>query len=295
MSEVIPWKNSLHGGHSKAFCDHAYDNIEDMIEAAIAVGYNVWGVTEHAPRLGSEFLYITEQALGWTVETLEEKFDAYAAHMLEMQKNYKDRITLLRGFECEVVPHDRYIEIMQGYRERYNFQYMVGSVHYVNGTMIDFSPDMFMEGAAKNGGVEGLAVAYYEHIAAMVTALKPEVVGHLDLIRLHAPDEESVATPKVRAAAEATLEVIAQEGAILDINVAGLRKNLGRPYVAPWLLERVKAMDIGVCFGDDSHGIDQVGFGLEETRQYLLENGFESVTTLLPNGTGGVKKEAIAL
>ena len=34
----IPWKNSLHGGHSQAFCDHAFDTIEDT-EHAREVGY----------------------------------------------------------------------------------------------------------------------------------------------------------------------------------------------------------------------------------------------------------------
>ena len=293
-SSIVPWKNSLHGGHSQAFCDHAFDSIEDMTEAAIAEGYNVWGVTEHAPRLSSEFLYITEQAMGWTVETLEEKFDAYAKHMLEMQQVYGDRVTLLRGFECEVVPHDRYVDIMQGYRERYNFQYMVGSVHYVNGSMIDFSEELYQEGVKQHGSIEAFTVAYYEQVAEMVAALKPEVVGHLDLIRLHAPDEDSVSTPKAQAAAEKTLEVIAEQDAILDINMAGIRKSLGRPYVAPWLLERVKAMDIGVCFGDDSHVVDQVGMDLERSRQYLLDHGIDTITTLLPDGDG-VKQERIAL
>jgi len=52
----LPWKVSLHGGHSSAYCDHAASPLRDMIESAITKGYRVFGITEHAPRLGNQFL-----------------------------------------------------------------------------------------------------------------------------------------------------------------------------------------------------------------------------------------------
>ncbi len=35
MSNLIPWKVSLHGGHSGQFCDHAKGSLREIVEAAI--------------------------------------------------------------------------------------------------------------------------------------------------------------------------------------------------------------------------------------------------------------------
>ena len=86
------------------------------------------------------------------------------------------------------------------------------------------------------------------------------------------------------------LEAARDCNAILDINTAGYRKGLGMPYPAPWLLEAASRMGIGVCFGDDSHGIAQVGSGIDEARNYLLENGIDHVTVLTREDGAVVRK-----
>jgi histidinol-phosphatase (PHP family) len=135
-----------------------------------------------------------------------------------------------------------------------------------------------------------LAIAYYEAVAEMVEALRPEVVGHLDLIRLNAGPGARLDTPPIRQAAATALEAIRDCGAILDVNTAGYRKGLGMPYPAPWLIEAAHALEIGFCFGDDSHGIAQVGQGIDQARDYLLENGVDHVTVLTRENGAIVRK-----
>ncbi len=279
-----PWRVSLHGGHSSAYCDHAVDPLEALVEAAIGAGYHTFGITEHAPRLDPALLYPEERALGWDVPTLERHFDAYARESAALVTRYRDRIVLLRGFEAEVVPTGRYARVMRDYRERHAFDYIVGSVHHVRGALIDYDPASCEQITRRCGGREGLAVEYYGLVAEMADALRPEVVGHLDLVRKYAPDDASVATPVIRAAAARALDAIARNGCILDINTAGYRKGFGRPYVAPWLVEAALERGIGLCFGDDSHGVTQVGAGITEAREYLLALGVQHITTLARDG-----------
>lgn len=273
----VHWKVSLHGGHSSDYCDHAFSTLREMLDAAVAYGYETFGVSEHCPRVGEAFLYPTELELGWTVDTLYEKFDQYARDMATIQQEYEGRLRVLRGFETEVVPEDRYIEIMLGLREKYAFEYMVGSVHHIKGSMIDFDQPTFLQVADQLGGVEKLAVRYYEQVGEMVSALQPEVVGHFDLIRKCAPDDASVTTPAVKRVAFKVLEVIKEAGSILDINTAAYRKGLGRPYVAPWLLDAALQLGIPMCFGDDSHCVADVGAGIDDARQYLLQHGITAI------------------
>ncbi len=136
----------------------------------------------------------------------------------------------------------------------------------------------------RNGGPEGLAVAYYATIERMVEALRPDVIGHFDLIKLNVGpagfDPSALTTPRAVAAAERALEAIRGCNGILDLNTAGWRKGLPEPYPAPWVVSRAAAMGIPFCFGDDSHRPSQVGYGIERARDYLLENDVETITSI---------------
>jgi histidinol-phosphatase (PHP family) len=120
------------------------------------------------------------------------------------------------------------------------------------------------------------------------------VVGHLDLIRKNGYLRGDVEAPAVRRAAEATLDVIRKHECILDLNTAGWRKGLDTPYPAPWLVRRAHEAGIPFCFGDDSHGPEFVGSGIDEARQYLLANEVPSVTILTRSGCE-VAREVVPL
>jgi len=275
-----PWKVSLHGGHSGEFCEHAQATLREMLEAAVAAGYTVFGVSEHAPRSQERFVYPGEREKGFDVKRLGEDFEAYAETVFRLAEEFEDRLTVLRGFEAEVVPAETYRDQMLALRKLYGFDYMVGSVHYVCQISIDFSSEEHERAAQAAGGYEASAKRYYDDVAAMIEALRPEVVGHLDLIKLYASDPTVLDAPSVRQAAGRALEAAREYRAILDLNTAGYRKGLGEPYPAPWLVRRAAEMGVGFCFGDDSHSPAQVGSGLDDARAYLRANDVREITTL---------------
>ena len=284
------WKVSLHGGHSGEFCEHARGSLRETIEAAVAAGYRTFGVSEHAPRREERLLYASEREKGYDVERLKRDFDAYAAEVRRLAAEYAGRITVLCGFEAEVVPAAGYRDAMLELQRRHAFDYMVGSVHHVHEIPIDGTKEDFDAAVESCGGLEALCAAYYELVAEMIAALQPQVVGHLDLHRRNAPHTADLQTPEIRKAAGRALEAAREYGAILDLNTAGRRKRLGGPYPAPRLLRRAAEMGIPFCFGDDSHGPSEVGAGIDEARAYLLENGVTSVDVLVrsgPSGPGG--------
>lgn len=277
---TAPWKVSLHGGHSSDYCDHADSSLRDMLEAAVAAGYHTFGVSEHAPRVEERFLYPNEVALGWDVPKIISDFERYAQTLPSLMEEFADRLIVLRGFESEVVPTKSYVALMQEYRRKYGFEYVVGSVHYVDEISIDGSLEDYQRAIECCGGLEALAVRYYEKVAEMVQALQTEVIGHLDVIRKNAAPFGSVETPRVRRAAEQTLEAIRANGAIVEVSTAGYRKGLHSPYPAPWLVQAAKRMGIGFCLGDDSHSAQHVGFRLEQARDYLLQLGVRTLKVL---------------
>ena len=283
-----PWLVSLHGGHSGAYCDHAEDTLEALVQTAIERGMATYGLTEHAPRVAPELVYAEEKEMGWDVDHLLKLFDAYVAEARRLQTAYAGEIELLVGFEIEVVPVDRYATVMQELRDRYALDYIVGSVHWVDGIIIDYTKAWFDDAVAACGGLEGLALRYYDTVAEMLTALRPEVVGHLDLVRRHGGEAPEFETAAVRERARQVLALVKEQDAILDINTAAYRKGLATPYPAPWLLETARDLGVACCFGDDAHRISEIGAGIPEARDYLLAHGVETVTVLTreDNGVG---------
>lgn len=301
MSGASEWRVSLHGGHSENYCDHAEGKLRDLLAAAVRFGYVTFGVSEHVPRTRTDLLYPEERELGWTVQRLEENFARYASDIQDLAREFGGALTVLRGFEAEVVPTATYADQVRAYRsmaalngER-AFDYFVGSVHYVDETQIDGSAEEYLRAVEWCGGVEALAVRYYQTVAEMCATLRPDVVGHLDLVRKLAAragfEVADVETEPARRAAAGALEAVRQAGAILDLNTAGWRKGLEDPYPAPWLVKLGAGMGIPFCFGDDSHRPADVGAGIDRARQYLLSLGVAAVTVLVREGAAVARKE----
>ncbi len=308
MIEKHRWKVSLHGGHSGEFCDHAETTLCEMLEAAVLAGYHTFGVSEHIPRPEAKFLYRNELERGWDVAKIERDFDAYTLALTELADSFADRLIVLRGFEAEVVPTASYPDRCAKFRGRTQadgrpaFDYFVGSVHYVNETQIDGTAEECKRALEEWGDLESLAVKYYDTVAEMAQALNPDVVGHLDLIKKTAKSlglqSVPLDTPVIAAAVDRALESVRSVGAILDLNTAGWRKGLGEPYPAPWLIKRASAMGVPFCFGDDSHRPSDVGSGITDARDYLLQNGVKSVTVLTREvdcERGNLVKQVISL
>ena len=294
-SVVAPrWRVSLHGGHSGEFCEHASDTLREVLEAAVTAGISTFGVTEHAPRSLARFLYRSERAKGYTTERLAREFEAYARTSRNLLREFRGRLEVVRGFEAEVVPSSGYADEMGAIRERHGFDYMVGSVHHVAEISIDESADHYKMAVAACGGLEPFFERYYSLVSRMIEDLRPEVVGHLDLPKLHAPAGANLATLRIRRAAERAVESARRRNCILDLNTAAWRKGLPEPYPSPWLVRLASQAGVPFCFGDDSHGVDQVGFGIDRARRYLIENGIDSITCLTRRN-GSVERRRISL
>ena len=278
------WKRSLHGGHSGDFCEHGQNTLREVLDAAVEFGYSTFGVTSHTPAgvddADTRFLYSEELANGLTVADLAARFSEYLATARRLGGEYEDRVEILVGAEVEVVPDSMFVAQAQTLRDRRDIDYLVGSVHWVDGTPIDVTKDQFELAVGFSGDFQNFLIRYYELVGDMVEHVRPEVIGHIDLPRLfseHSPDHDSTIT---REAIDSVLQKAASTGAILDLNVSALRKGLATPYCSPWIVTRATELGVPFCFGDDSHSVDQVGVGLESGRQYLLANGVETITTL---------------
>lgn len=273
---------SYHGGHSGEFCAHAKSTLEEVVDTAIERGFTHYGLSEHCPRYRPQDLYPGEEQLG--LDGLAAAFDAYVARAFDLRDARSGEIELLVGFETETLPPEGWLEAMTKLRSAHPFDYIVGSVHDICGRWLDFSPAETVKLAGDLGGPEALQVAYFDAVTNMVETLRPDVVAHLDLVRKYEPDGFSFSTRVLRAI-ETTLEAIRASAGVLDVNCAAFRNGYGPVYPLPQILERARAMGIRVTLGDDSHGVQTVGVGLEQSLAAIAAAGYESVS-YLTRGSG---------
>lgn len=265
---------SYHGGHSGEFCGHAKGQLRSVVQAAVDAGFTTYGLSEHAPRYELAHLYPEEQGL--LPADLEAKFRGYVASALELRQELRERLELLIGFETEALPVADWPEKMRAIRRSAPFDYIVGSVHSIGDTWIDLNAETTERAAREIGGWEALRCAYFDRLAELVQALRPEVVGHVDLIRrFEAPGFRF--SERELAHAERVLEAARESGAALEVNAAPVRRGFGPAYPGPQLLARACQMGVPVTLGDDSHGPDGVGVGLDACLEAIASAGYREV------------------
>jgi histidinol-phosphatase (PHP family) len=266
---------SYHGGHTGSYCRHAKDGLRAVIERAIALGFTHYGLSEHCPRDEREHLFPDEADL--TPIDLSQMFHGYFAEARALQDEYAGRIALLVGFETERLPQGSYVARMQQLRTELRADYIVGSVHDLDGYFVDYKPEVTAEIAERCGGVEAMQLRYFDALIELITALKPEVVGHLDLIRkFDGPNPHF--SERVYARIDDALEAARATGAVLDVNCGALRRGLSPVYPLPRILKRAQHIGVGVTLGDDSHGIDSVGGLLDASLHAIADAGYDAVT-----------------
>ena len=272
---------SFHGGHSGEFCQHAEGRLEEVVRAACAAGFSHFGISEHMPRERPEFLYADEEGL--TPADLSTTFDRYAREEFDrLRERYGEELQLLKGMETEFLSGaegESFDLVVARHRERWGIEYLVGSVHHVREISIDGPAEDYRRAVEACGGVEELEVEYFRDLAELVRRLRPEVVGHLDLIKkMHGPGWQP--TPPVWAAIEDCLAAIGAAGSLIEVNAAGWRKGLGEAYPGPAVLEAIVAAGLPLTLGDDSHGPSFVGMDLDRAIEAARSAGASELHVL---------------
>ncbi|CAN8103057.1 unnamed protein product [Discula destructiva] len=299
--------------HSGQFCPgHAKDELEDVVKHAISIGYKTMGLTEHMPRTGLEDLYPEElDDPHGSLEVLMPRHEAYMVEAQRLQAKYADQIHILIGFEGEFIRPAVYCALVHQLATHPAIDYFIGSLHHTCGEPIDFDGAFYARARTAAGGSEQLMHAkYYDEQHAMLTALRPRIVGHFDLVRLLSEDPgrdvrtawpgtvddgsgETVWDKVVR-----NLEVVRRQGGWLECNSSALRKGLAEPYPARPVAEAWLGMGGKFTMSDDSHGIAQLATNYRRALEYLEGLGVTEVWTLrreshpgLQDGERSVLKE----
>ncbi|ODV84020.1 hypothetical protein CANARDRAFT_9016 [[Candida] arabinofermentans NRRL YB-2248] len=276
-----------HHSHSGQYVSHAVDTLEQVIDKVKLMNFKTFCLTEHVPRYSAETLYPEEIAKGYTPNNLIDNFNNYYKHAIQIQKivnnDESNGLKILVGFEIEggidAFHLDKCLQLKQDLKP----DVIVGSVHHLNGIPIDFDRESWLN-AKGTDTFKDFYKRYFQTVLIMISKLKPEIIGHLDLIRLMVDltndrceitgkliDDVNIELdwPDVWNIIVQIVEMSVEQGTLIELNSAAIRKGWSSPYPKKDIVELVLSKGGKFCLSDDSHGLSQIGLNYEKVLKYI--------------------------
>jgi histidinol-phosphatase (PHP family) len=242
--------------------EHTVDAAERFVETAARRGVDELGFSEHV-------YYFRQTADIWDLEYQLERclhdLDDYCDAVLEAKRC---GLPVKLGLEVDYVGGRQ--EQLSELLSPYPFDYLLGSVHWLDGLAVDQEPGVWAELP-----VEAVWDRYVDALCELGTSGAVDVLAHPDLPKIFGrrPEPAVLAALHERAAA-----AIAGTGVALEISTAGLRKPIGELYPDYGLLRAGVLRGVPVTLASDAHSSDLVGHAFDDALELAREAGCETVT-----------------
>jgi histidinol-phosphatase (PHP family) len=259
--------------HTHTFYCDGKASIEETLKRASDERMMSLGVSSHAP---------LPFDCKWCMKG--EDFAAYCQEIDRLRTTTSTQ--LYCGLEVDYIPG-----VISSHTFREQVDYTIGSIHFVEQFRdgrrweIDGTHAFFLEGLADifQHDIRAAVTRYYELTREMVTHATPDIVGHLDKIKMqNRPDalfQETDAWYEDEILK--TLDAIARNGCILEINTRGIyQRKTTTTYPSPWVLEIARKKNIPITISSDAHHPDDLTNTFEETATMLLQIGFKKICVL---------------
>jgi histidinol-phosphatase (PHP family) len=230
--------------------------LSEMIEAAEQIGLQELGISDHF------VLYPGGEQVGWTMPL--DRLGDYVGEIYEAGQSAK--VTVRAGIEADYFPET--VETLRGLLAQHPFDYVIGSVHYLNGFPIDehrrYWDALSIEQREENWRL------YWERIRLLAESRVYDFVGHLDL-----PKKFGHLPTTSHAKAESTaLDAIAAADMAIEINTAGWSLPVQEAYPALSLLRAARERDIPLLINADAHTPAHLTRHFDRARDLAREAGY---------------------
>jgi histidinol-phosphatase (PHP family) len=241
----------MHLRDSQERIAHTADGVEPFVETAVERGVDELGFTEHVYYFGQtralwELPYQTERCV--------YDLDAYVEAILEAKHR---GLPVKLGLEVDYVG-DRQDELA-AILEPYPWDYLLGSVHWLDGLAVDSSPHA---GVWVEWAVDEVWRRYFAALAELAGSGHVDVLAHPDLAKIFGFRPERVEYP-------------ALAGVALEISTNGRYKPIGELYPDPGLLA---ATGLPITLASDAHVPENVGRDFDLALDLARAAGYETVT-----------------
>jgi len=243
---------------------------EAFVQQALKLGFDALGFSEHSP-------LPFDNTFALKAEELEE----YTATIRSLGEAYAPVIKIFLSMELDFIPGltTDFSEL----KMKCGLDYTIGSVHLVVSPGGDLwfidgpVPEIYDDGLIYlfDNDIRKAVTNYYRQINLMIESQNPDIIGHLDKIKMHNrerffKEDESW----YKALVSETLNLISQKGTIVEVNTRGIyKKRSATTYPGIEILKQLKTLRIPVAISSDAHQAHELNGAFTETHKLLNEAG----------------------
>lgn len=250
--------------------------LKETIEAAIKQRLIAICLTDHFP-LPPNFQDSTHDG--------RVQYPDYYWKAIGTKETFKGKIEVDVGAEFDWFP--MYREWISDQINKYEFDYLIGSVHFLGkikdesgerNFCHDFSYEEFMSGLKYYKDIKTLVCKYYQEVRNMIDSGLFDGVGHIDLIKkfndgsLFNQNEEWYKDQVFQ-----TLDVLTNSSMVMEINTSGWDKKCKEQYPSLWILEDAYKRGIPITIGSDAHTPEKIGSNLDKAIVLAKQAGYTSL------------------
>ena len=257
------------------FCDGKKPPEEYVIQA-INLGFHTLGFSGHAPVPFKNHFAIKE-----------EKLEDYFQTIRDLKQKYKESIKILLSLEIDFIPG--ITKEFSEFRKQGNLDYVIGGVHLIKNENQEGL--WFIDGPLQEKYDEGLKTvfngharkgveAYYNQLLEMIATQKPDIIAHLDKIKMHNKERYfSIEEQWYKDLVWKTLKYIADDtNCIVEINTRGLyKKRCDTFFPGPDILEQIHHLNIPITLSSDAHRPNELNEYYGEAITLLKDIGFKEI------------------
>ncbi|MEG6523169.1 histidinol-phosphatase [Desulfotomaculum sp. 1211_IL3151] len=240
--------------------------LRKFYEHARHVGINDWGISEHAYRfIETKHIFWNH----WVEQRQTEKMDDYLNMILQARA---EGINVKFGIEIDYFPGKE--KEIKEFIDGYPFDYVIGSVHWIDQWGIDLSE---MKEEWERRKVEDVWRDYFDRVESLIESRLFDIAAHLDLAKIfkYIPTNQDFLQEQYDRIARA----FANSGTCIEISTAGLRKPVGEMYPQPLLLKTCFLNGVPIVINSDAHNPEDVGADYDQALTLARGTGYRSIQT----------------
>jgi len=278
--------------HTK-FSDGSGDP-ENYVEEAIIQGFHTLGFSDHSPVPFENNFAIREGQIKEYVNAISGiRQPASLAPPLLKERGSGGEVHILLGLEVDYIPG--ITQAIDYYRKNFLFDYFIGSVHFVKSTnsnnlwFIDGPNIEIYDNGLKeifSGDIHKAVTAYYHQLDQMIVNEKPDIIGHLDKIKMYNRERYFSENDEwYEALVNETLDLAKHSGSVIEVNTRGIYKKRSDTFFPGLeILKKVKSLKIPITLSSDAHKPSELSLYFPEAKKVLADLGFK--TLALKNSAG---------
>lgn len=230
--------------------------IREMIDAAQSTSLDEFGISDH-------FALGPGKPVSWALAP--ESLGSYV-EQVEYEKNHNPRISLRMGLEVDYFPET--LDWIRKSLEPYSFDYLIGSVHFIDAFPVDFSVQPWQE--VSQDARNRLWRSYWQLLREAAQCGIFDIIGHFDL-----PKKFNF-YPSIDLTAEAlsVLDAMAEADIAIEINTSGWDRPVQEAYPSLRYLQEAKRRQIPLVINSDAHATGEVLRHFDRARELAISAGY---------------------